>query len=76
MLTRLATKIIKLYQWLKKYQSPYKTCVFEPTCSAYAITALETHGLFRGFWLALKRIGRCHPWQKNKGWDPVPPRKQ
>lgn len=48
-------------------------CRFEPTCSAYAIEALETHGVIRGGWLALRRIGRCHPWG-GSGFDPVPPR--
>lgn len=74
MLTKLFKKIILFYQWQKKYWSPYKTCVFEPTCSAYAITAMEAHGFLKGSFLAIKRIGRCHPWQKNKGWDPVPPK--
>lgn len=47
-------------------------CRFQPTCSEYAAEALEAHGSFRGGWLALKRIGRCHPWG-GAGYDPVPP---
>jgi uncharacterized protein len=49
-------------------------CRFSPTCSQYAIAALETHGPLRGSWLTVKRIGRCHPWQPG-GYDPVPPAK-
>jgi len=46
-------------------------CRFQPTCSAYAEEALRTHGAFRGGWLTIKRIGRCHPWG-GSGYDPVP----
>ena len=46
-------------------------CRFQPTCSHYAIEALQVYGAWRGSWLALKRIGRCHPWHPG-GYDPVP----
>ncbi len=46
-------------------------CRFQPTCSVYALDALERHGALRGGWLALRRIGRCHPWGSS-GYDPVP----
>ncbi|GAB4145057.1 MAG: membrane protein insertion efficiency factor YidD [Sphingomonadales bacterium] len=47
-------------------------CRYQPTCSAYAIDAIAAHGAWRGGWLAVKRIGRCHPWG-GSGFDPVPP---
>jgi uncharacterized protein len=46
-------------------------CRFTPTCSQYALEALQTHGVRRGVWLALRRLGRCHPWGGH-GLDPVP----
>jgi hypothetical protein len=46
-------------------------CRFDPSCSSYAIEAVERHGALRGSWLAAKRVGRCHPWG-GFGYDPVP----
>jgi uncharacterized protein len=48
-----------------------RRCRFEPTCSAYALEAVETHGAWRGTLLSLRRIARCHPWNPG-GVDPVP----
>jgi putative membrane protein insertion efficiency factor len=50
-------------------------CRFEPTCSHYFLGAVEAHGVLKGSWLGLKRLGRCHPWG-GEGFDPVPPRRQ
>lgn len=46
-------------------------CRFTPTCSNYALQSFQKYGLFKGFWLSVKRISRCHPWG-GSGYDPVP----
>jgi len=68
--TRLLLGAIRAYQLTL---SPWlgRQCRFEPTCSAYAAHAIAAHGPLRGSWLALRRIGRCHPWG-GSGYDPVP----
>ncbi len=70
--TRLLVGGVRLYQLCL---SPWLggRCRHLPTCSAYAIEALERHGPVAGGWLAVKRIGRCHPWG-TWGYDPVPER--
>jgi hypothetical protein len=48
-----------------------QVCRYHPSCSAYALDAVRTHGAARGSWLAARRVGRCHPWAAG-GSDPVP----
>jgi putative membrane protein insertion efficiency factor len=50
-----------------------QVCRYHPSCSAYALEAVREHGSVRGSWLAVRRLGRCHPWAAG-GYDPVPPR--
>lgn len=67
---RLLQIPIHLYRW---FLSPYlgSNCRFQPSCSVYALEAIEHHGAWRGSALAVKRICRCHPWGA-AGYDPVP----
>ena len=50
-----------------------QVCRYHPSCSSYALQAVTEYGAMRGSWLAVRRIGRCHPWAAG-GYDPVPPR--
>nr|WP_298415153.1 membrane protein insertion efficiency factor YidD [uncultured Halomonas sp.] len=70
-LSILLIGILRLYQYgISPLLGP--RCRFWPTCSSYAIEALQLYGPFKGGWLALKRILKCHPWHAG-GIDPVPP---
>ena len=66
----VAVFLIRCYQWLT---SPLlgQNCRFHPSCSQYALEAVQSFGILRGGWLALKRLGRCHPWHPG-GLDPPP----
>ncbi len=68
---RILVILIRAYQWLL---SPFlgQNCRYHPSCSHYAVEAVERHGPIRGTWMALRRVGRCHPWHEG-GYDPVPP---
>lgn len=63
--------IIKIYQWTISPILGANKCRFTPTCSNYALEALKKYGVFKGTWLAIKRISRCHPFGGH-GYDPVP----
>jgi len=66
---RIVVGLIRVYQvGASAFPSP---CRFSPTCSTYAIQAVERHGLLRGGWLAVRRLARCHPFG-GSGVDPVP----
>ncbi|HEV7129683.1 MAG TPA: membrane protein insertion efficiency factor YidD [Ktedonobacterales bacterium] len=63
--------LIRIYQMtLSKVLPP--SCRFEPSCSHYGYDAIERYGLWRGGWLAIKRIGRCQPFYHGSLYDPVP----
>lgn len=68
---------ILLIRFYQAAISPYTpaTCRFSPTCSSYTLEALQVHGLIKGGWLAIKRIGKCHPWGSS-GYDPVPKKEE
>ncbi len=72
----LAWPLIQLLRFYRVAISPWLggNCRYDPTCSDYAIEALQTRGVLVGTWLAAKRIGRCHPWG-GSGYDPVPGKK-
>ena len=71
---RLLLGLIRLYQ-LTLSPIVGMHCRFTPSCSRYAQEAIRVHGSARGSWLAIKRIGRCHPFCEG-GLDPVPPRNE
>jgi putative membrane protein insertion efficiency factor len=71
---KMLTKILLLPVYFYKYYiSPLTpaSCRFVPTCSEYVLQALQKYGPFKGVWLSIKRILKCHPWGSS-GYDPVP----
>lgn len=69
-MTNLMLGLIRLYQNTISRILPH-ACRFQPTCSNYALAAIQRYGLVRGFWMAAKRVARCHPFSQG-GYDPVP----
>ena len=70
LVARALLVLVRLYRRLTAHRpSP---CRYDPTCSAYALDALEHHGAAKGTWLTIRRLSRCHPWG-GQGWDPAPP---
>lgn len=69
----MKTLFIALLRGYQYAVSPFlgQHCRFHPTCSAYAIAALQEYGVLRGVWLSVKRLLRCHPWNRG-GFDPLP----
>ena len=71
----VAKILIWLVRFYQKYLSPLKVrthCIYVPTCSQYALEAIEKYGPWKGGWLALRRFLRCHPFYKGDIYDPVP----
>lgn len=66
--------LIKTYQMTLSPRFSHGSCRYTPTCSQYALEAIEIHGIFKGCLLAAWRILRCNPFSKG-GWDPVTPKK-
>ena len=66
--------LLRLIRFYRRYISPAfpGKCRYSPTCSAYAIEAIEKYGALKGGWLAFKRLMRCHPFSKHDYYDPVP----
>ncbi len=71
---KLAIFLIRTYQLTLSPRFSHGACRYTPTCSQYALEAIEIHGVWKGCWLAFLRILRCHPFFKG-GYDPVPPKK-
>lgn len=66
--------LLAMIGFYRRHISPVRppSCRFTPTCSVYAYEAISKYGAWKGFWLALKRLLRCHPFYKGDFYDPVP----
>ena len=68
---RILAGAVRAYRWVRAVRPGLPTCRYIPSCSAYGLEALETHGAVHGSWLTLRRVCRCNPWG-GYGYDPVP----
>ena len=73
---KMSRVLIAMIRFYRKYISPMKRgcCIYIPTCSQYAVEAIEKYGALKGGWLALKRLSKCHPFHfgEHDFFDPVP----
>jgi len=70
LMAKIVAAPVHVYRWTIGLLLP-KSCRFEPSCSSYAVRAIDVHGPLGGLWLTLRRLLRCHPWG-GYGYDPVP----
>ena len=66
--------VLSAIQFYRRCISPHfpPCCRYRPTCSEYALQAVQRYGVWKGGWMAIKRLGRCHPFSKRDWYDPVP----
>lgn len=69
---KITVALLQIYQAALSPILPFNHCRFYPSCSEYAIEAVQKHGVIKGLWLGGKRLLKCHPFHKHGGYDPVP----
>jgi len=71
-MSAIVIAVIRMYKFFLSPVLPFNHCRYVPSCSDYAIEAVQKFGALKGGWLATKRIARCHPYSKHQLFDPVP----
>jgi uncharacterized protein len=71
-MSTLVIAFVRMYKVFLSPILPFNHCRYYPSCSDYAVEAIQKSGTVKGGWLAVKRIGRCHPYSKREPYDPVP----